>query len=179
MMLRRTRSDQVLEVYDSFTATYRTAMDADAMEEEELARLLYPLGLRWRAEQIRQTIRYVSHTYGRVTPEKGDDFLHIPGVGDYSSAMLRSRLFHEAVVAMDTNVARILARVAGISYHAESRRNRTLIELGGEIVKCDAAGDINLAFIDLAAVLCKIKDPRCGECPLKRWCQYARRNHAE
>ena len=204
LMLRRTRSDQVAQVYSRFTRNYRNA--ARASEDPDGVRsILQSLGLNWRNEQMLDTIQYVSHRFGnRHAPSAGDDLTEIPGVGDYCNSMLRSRLFGESRAAIDSNVARIYCRLVGEPYDPEVRRKKWLKDLSGRFMELATAQsnpaarkgpgpapaspeglshameqatdpfEINLAFLDLAALLCRPSQPRCLECPLRKHCEFAK-----
>lgn len=178
-MLRRTRSDQVLRVYNDFTSRFPSVHDASRMKKKDLEEMLKPLGLAWRASQTFDTIEYIRDTYDKRSPSEGDDFLHIPGVGPYSSAMLRNRLFGIPVAAIDSNVARILLRFFNFPYHAESRRDIHLMSVADRFVKTNKKEDskkLNLAMIDFSALVCKPIRPACCDCPLRPLCESGLRN---
>lgn len=173
MMLRRTRADQALAVYRDFTKRYRTPRAALAAPAEELAAVLYPLGLEWRIRQLRETIGYVCDHYGARGPRPDDDLTDIPGVGPYSRAILRNRWFGAREAAVDVNVARIFARLTGARLHAESRRDRQLVARVQAFVNHARANELNLALLDLAALVCRPTQPVCRECPLAISCNAA------
>jgi len=170
MMLRRTRADQALQVYSAFTAKFSRPEEAAGMIPRSLEKMLRPLGLAWRARQIRSTLHYLRDHYGARAPEPEDDLSRIPGVGDYSEAMLRNRLFGEARAAIDVNVARVIRRWQGREAHAESRREADLRALADSFVRAERSWELNLALLDLAALVCKARTPLCAECPLQSRC---------
>ncbi|MBX7059615.1 MAG: hypothetical protein K1X75_16240 [Leptospirales bacterium] len=171
MMLRRTRADQVQAVYLRFTERYRDPAAAAAAAPEELDEILRPLGLRWRQTQLRQTFAYLRDSFARRAPAIGDDLEAIPGVGAYCSAMLRSRLFGAREAAVDVNVARLMARLHGLPLHAESRRDRRVLELANQFVHTKDPFQLNLAMLDFCALVCRARRPLCQQCPLLDCCQ--------
>ncbi len=108
MMLRRTRADQVLSVYRKFLKIGSSPARASRIKKKNLLKMMHPLGLRWRAEQLIKTIDYLKDSFNLRAPESTDDLQKIPGVGSYSDAMLRNRLFGERIAAVDSNVVRLL-----------------------------------------------------------------------
>ena len=176
MMLRRTRADQVAPVYEDFCGRFSTPVDAHRCPPRKLEQILEPLGLKWRSRQMRETFAYLKDTFARRAPGPGDDLEAIPGVGPYSSAMLRNRLFGEAVATVDSNVARFICRLSGREFHAESRRNKEVIALANRFVKSKHSQDLNLAVLDLSALVCKPGRPLCGECPVAKECDYGRQH---
>lgn len=173
MMLRRTRADQVVPVYRHFTATYDTPAKAARLSEARLEELMQPLGLRWRGRQLYQTIQYLRDAYAKRRPAPADDLRDIPGVGEYSSAMLRNRLFAERVAPIDSNFVRFFYRLLGRPFQADDRRKPELIALANDFVQSKHAADLNLAILDLAALVCRPARPACDECPLAKECATA------
>ncbi|MCB1304674.1 MAG: hypothetical protein KDK37_10360, partial [Leptospiraceae bacterium] len=118
LMLRRTRSDQVQSVYETFTKRYKNPARAHG-DPDGVLDTIASLGLHWRNQQILDSIAFMSHTYGASTPKEQSDLTEIPGVGDYCNAMIRSRLYGDRLAAIDSNVARIYCRITGVPFHPE------------------------------------------------------------
>jgi A/G-specific adenine glycosylase len=79
---------------------------------------------------------------------------------------------HDAPV-LDTNVARLLRRHFGISVPAGAR-TRELWELAAAIIPTGKGYLINQALMDVGALICRARNPRCGACPLRRSCDFRR-----
>lgn len=171
MMLRRTRADQAARVYAEFTSRFTTAQSAQANREEVLA-ILAPLGLKWRTKQILETIDYLKDTYKTRKPSANDDLTRIPGVGEYSNAMIRNRLYGERLPALDSNMARLICRISGKKFTQESRRNRFVSDVAHSLVQTKHSRDLNLAVLDYCALVCKPTRPLCGQCKLISKCKY-------
>lgn len=171
MMLRRTKAQQVLPVYTRFTERFNTPDEASKLTRNELEELLLPLGLRWRGKQLHSTIAYLKDNHALRTIGAADDLREIPGVGEYSDAMIRSLLFSEKIAAIDTNTVRIFSRIAGIPFRPDDRRDPRLIAAANRLVQSRTPARINLALIDLAALVCKPTRPECASCPLQRICK--------
>jgi A/G-specific adenine glycosylase len=172
MMLRRTRAEQVLPVYEKFTDRYKTAADAlaDGMEVREMLR---PLGLGWRNEAIFHTLEYLRDHMAVRELSAAAEIDRIPGVGEYSNGMLRSILFAERVPAIDTNVVRILCRFDGLPEKGEMRRSPLIKERAAYLVDTDHPAQVNLALIDFGAMVCTARNPDCKHCPVRRPCRYS------
>lgn len=178
MMLRRTRADQVVPVYREFCRRYSDPAAAARSRPETFARILQPLGLAWRGRQLRETVHFLRDRFENRSPAPDDALLEIPGVGPYSDAMLRNRLFGERIAAVDSNVARFVCRLLDWPHHAESRRDRAVIELANRFVNSPRSPELNLAILDLSALVCKPRRPECESCPLKTLCETGRQSAA-
>lgn len=175
MMLRRTRADQAARVYLQFTQQFETPADSAKVESTVLLKMFEPLGLAWRGRQLLQTLDFLSDSYAIRKPEPSDDLFAIPGVGDYSNSMLRNRLFNERLPALDSNMARLICRIKGWSYSAESRRKKQIVEVAHKLVKIKASRELNLAVLDFSALVCKPVQPVCAACPLASQCAHGQR----
>jgi A/G-specific adenine glycosylase len=84
-------------------------------------------------------------------------------------------------VKLDGNVTRLLSRV--LALHAPPKAKATLEVLweGADslVQGCERAGELNQALIELGSTVCKPRDPACGGCPLKAWCQAYALAHAK
>ena len=182
LMLRRTRSDQVASVYEDFARTYKNARAADE-DRTGVQQRLRSLGLNWRNEQIQETIQFLSHRFGsRRKLDASVELKDTPGIGDYCNAMIRSRLFQEPSPAIDSNIARIYCRLTDVEFHPEMRRKAWLKNLALEFMKTATSAperndpfEINLALLDLAALICQPRAPKCSVCPIQKHCKTAQK----
>lgn len=115
----------------------------------------------------------VMERFGGRFPERYEDLLLLPGVGDYTAGAVASIAFGQAVPAVDGNVLRVAARVTGIDGDildaGVRRRFRALVAAA---VPEDRPGEWNQAWMDLGATVCLPNGaPLCGECPLARLCE--------
>lgn len=175
MMLRRTRADQVAPVYRKFTESFENPAACAGVSRDRIRRMLSPLGLKWRADHMLETIDHLRDHFALRSPARDDDLLVIPGVGEYSNAMLRNRLFGDPLPALDSNMARLICRIQGLNFTAESRRNKRVKQLATELIDTRRSADLNLAVLDFSALVCRPRNPGCADCPLRTQCKSAGR----
>jgi A/G-specific adenine glycosylase len=170
LMLRRTQAGQVIPVYLQFVTKYPDAERLSKAAPEEVARLLFPLGLTWRVPAFQQLAHVlVSEHHGQV-PEDYDTLLTLPGVGDYVASAVCSFAFGQPVPIIDTNTVRVAGRLFGIATHAESRRRRPVRELLASLLDRNHPQAYNYSLLDLAALICTPARPQCSRCPLLHFC---------
>lgn len=171
MMLRRTRAKQVIRVYDSFTRRYPDPDSLAAADSEEVADLLYPLGLSWRVPAFQELARTLINHHNGVVPDDYEVLIKLPGIGDYVASSICCFAFGQSVAIIDTNTVRVIGRVFGIPTHSESRRRRPMRELLEKSLDRELPASYNYALLDLAAQVCTPKAPACGHCPLLDQCR--------
>lgn len=95
-----------------------------------------------------------------------DDLATLPGVGRYTANAVLAQADDADVVAVEVNIRRVVERVRGtrLTPRAAEEAMRDIADpLGGR--------DRLLALMDVGAVLCRARNPRCDECPLAGACR--------
>lgn len=176
MMLRRTRADQVVPVYERMAKHYPTAEELAAAPTGELREVLYPLGLEWRADNIVSMVREVVERYGGEVPVTKEELMSLPGVGDYVASAVTCFSSDEPTPIIDTNVVRVIGRIFGLRLDGEARRRKEMRDAAGMCLDRHQPRLYNYALLDFAALICTSSIPHCTECPFGRrgLCEYAR-----
>jgi A/G-specific adenine glycosylase len=90
----------------------------------------------------------------------------LPGVGEYTAGAVASIAFGEATPAVDGNVRRVLSRL----FDRAEPEPAWLRSTAGALVDRERPGDWNQALMELGATVCTPRNPKCGSCPVRRWC---------
>ena len=181
MMLRRTRADQVVPVFERFIELYPILSMAAQANPDAIRRMLYPLGLAWRAENMITVLKEAFLRYGDSITCVGDDLRTLPGVGDYVSGAIACFAGSQPVALIDTNVVRVLGRVFGVDFRGEARRRRDMRDLADTVMDRQYPSDYHYALLDFAALICTPKKPTCRDCPsaLSGQCTFYANNKPE
>lgn len=174
MMLRRTQARQVVAVYHGFLLKYPDIFSLDRAPAEEVADVLHPLGLEWRAENFKILARELVSRYNGGIPVDRRELMALTGVGPYVAEAVRCFAFFEPAVIVDTNTVRVAARYFGFAYTPESRRRKQVIEAVSSLVNTGQPASSNYALLDFAATVCRVQKPNHANCPLASRCAYFR-----
>jgi A/G-specific adenine glycosylase len=174
MMLRRTQADQVEPVYEKFVRDFPNP--AAALEKPGKARkLLKGLGLEWRADTILKALKQIQQIHEGQIPLHSEKLRSLSGVGEYVSNAILCFSKGAPVPIIDTNTLRVICRYMGIPFRDSFRRNKDIIGIFEKFVDREDARTYNLALIDLAHLVCRPRNPRCGSCPLQTKCGFNRK----
>jgi len=173
MMLRRTRAQQVVPIYQKFLATYPDATTLANAPPEAIVQALYSLGLAWRVPAFQAMARALVENHAGQVPDDYVALKKLPGVGDYVAAAVCCFAFGHAVILSDTNTVRVVGRIFGVPTHAESRRRKPIRQLMEQLLDREHPREFNLALLDLAALICLPVRPRCSQCPIAAFCRSA------
>ncbi len=169
VMLQQTRVEAVIPYFLRWMVRFPTVHSLAAASIEEVIKLWEGLGYYTRARALHRGAQYiVSEHQGRFDPLYLD---HIPGVGPYTKAAILNLAFRIPTPALDGNVLRVLARywAVGLPIERPSTR-RILAERLAPYVYRTGGWQVSEAMIELGALICTSRNPRCSECPLRRGC---------
>ena len=171
LMLQQTSAAQVRGVFEEFVAAYPSPGSLLAAPEGDVSEAIEPLGLRKRTTYFRRASAQLVARHAGDVPDSRSELLELHGVGEYTAASVLAHAFGRDVAAVDTNVARILARVYGLGTGGEpsASENRELAE---RLVPEGRADDFVLAVIDFGAAVCAAPEPNCEACPVQGICEH-------
>ena len=167
MCLHRTKAEQVAQVADQLLTLGETP-GSFLRNHETLRPLLDTLGLRRRLDNIAAAAQFVEERLAGEVPDNWQELDAIPGVGDYIASAVLCFAFNRSSVLVDTNTQRIARRMVGEDPKQPDWRLRLYLhELAG-VHGADV--EWNQGLLDLGALVCKARAPKCGECPARSHC---------
>ena len=175
VMLQQTPVARVLPVFATWLTRWPTPADLAADTPGEAVRLWGRLGYPRRALRLHAAATVCVQRHGGRVPDSHDDLLALAGVGTYTAAAVASFAYGQRHAVLDTNVRRVLARlVDGQEYEpagAPTVAERTAAEalLPAEPT---TAARWSAALMELGALVCTARSPRCGDCPLADLCSW-------
>ena len=176
VMLQQTPVTRVLPIYLEWVARWPTAADLAASSAGDAVRAWGRLGYPRRALRLHEAARVITTSYGGVVPSSVDALLALPGVGAYTARAVASFAYGQRHPVVDTNVRRVLARV--VDGVAQAGAPRTTADLAAMTPWLPAdpgsAATFGVALMELGALVCAARAPRCGSCPLAADCAWAR-----
>ena len=177
IMLQQTRIAAVLPYYHRFLKKFPTVASLRRARLEEVLKLWSGLGYYSRARNLHRAAREIASRHDGKFPRSLEDALALPGIGRYTAAAVLSIAYDVPLAVLDGNVARVLARLGAIRGDLrEPKTWRLLGERAQHLLALNAPGDWNQALMELGEVICTPQSPRCGLCPVSRWCQARAKN---
>jgi A/G-specific adenine glycosylase len=176
VMLQQTQVDRVLPKYREWLHKYPSLARLAAAPVDDVARTWRPLGYNIRPRRLHAIARESVARYGGTLPSDEATLLSFKGIGAYTAGAIRSFAFRQRAAILDTNVARVLFRVfvAQGDPKAHAMR-RHLWSVSAALVPRKHVFDFNQGLMDLGATVCTARKPKCGACPMRRFCR-SRRN---
>lgn len=165
VMLQQTQVARVVPRWESFLERFPTPAACAAAPLGDVLREWQGLGYPRRARNLHATAQRVTDLGGFPTDLAG--LLDLPGIGPYTARALLAFAFELDAAVVDTNIARVYARVVG--ERLTPKRVQALADAASP------SGDAwvwNQCLMDLGAVLCRPRSPGCAECPVRLRCAW-------
>ncbi|MEP7059631.1 MAG: A/G-specific adenine glycosylase [Actinomycetota bacterium] len=173
-MAQQTQASRVAATFDAWMERFPTVQALAAAKRDDVLREWQGLGYNRRAVALHETARAIVSMHGGIVPSEVDVLLSLPGVGPYTAAAVASIAFGIPVVAMDTNIRRVAARVLHGAEPDEIPAPRLRKDAQAWLDPRDP-GAWNQAVMDVGASLCRPRSPRCDACPLHAICRFRAR----
>ena len=195
VMLQQTQVARVTEYYPRFLERFPDLETLASARPKAVREAWDGLGYYARASNLHALARVVSREFDSTLPDDPAKLVELPGVGPYTAGAVASFAYEKPVAAVDTNVARVLRRVffgdggrrtLGVgrtknrpvsTANAPRPTPRVIWDLARLLVPRNGreAWKFNQAMMELGALVCTARTPKCGECPVQQGCRTGRR----
>ena len=161
-MLQQTQVSRVLEYYPRFMNRFPTIDALARARPKAVMEQWEGLGYYARARNLHLLAKRVAET-GNHIPDDPEELRTLPGVGRYTAGAVACFAYERAVPAVDTNVKRVLTRVFAPK-DVWALAKKLTPRLG------ERAWRFNQALMELGALVCTAKKPKCPKCPVRNDC---------
>ncbi|MDQ3404204.1 MAG: A/G-specific adenine glycosylase [Actinomycetota bacterium] len=176
IMLQQTPVARVEPIWLQWMARWPLPSDLAAETQGEIVRAWGKLGYPRRALRLHSAAAVIAESHDDVVPADIDILLALPGIGAYTARAVVAFAYGKRAPVVDTNVRRVVARAvhgAGDAGPPSTTRDMADVEA---LLPEDAgrAAVASAALMELGAVLCTARAPRCGDCPILSTCAWHR-----
>jgi A/G-specific adenine glycosylase len=171
LMAQQTQAARAAGAWTVWMARFPTVAALAAAPVAEVLRAWAGLGYNRRAVALHRAARIIVAEHGGEVPVSIPELEALPGVGPYTARAVAAIAFGIPVGAVDTNVRRVLGRVAAGG--SEAFTPASMQALADAVVPVGFAGVWTHALMDVGARVCRPAKPQCADCPIEAWCRYA------
>ena len=174
VMLQQTPVARVIPRLEQWLERWPTPANLAAVPSGEAVRAWDRLGYPRRALNLHAAAVAITELHGGIVPSDVDELLALPGVGDYTARAVAAFAYGHRHPVVDTNVRRVLARaIDGQAEPAPPSTRRDLAAMEAEL-PADPAGArlASAAIMELGAIVCTARAPRCDACPIAKRCAW-------
>lgn len=168
IMLQQTSVKVVFEkFYFPFLQKFPTLKSLALAKEDELLKAWQGLGYYSRARNLKKAAQSCMKEFGGVLPSKTKDLQKLSGIGAYTAGAIACFGYDELVSFVDGNIRRVLSRLFAL----KSPKQKELEDKALQLLNLKDSYTHNQALIDLGALICLPKNPKCGLCPIYDFCK--------
>ncbi len=173
VMLQQTPVARVIPTWESWRQRWPRPAALAADSPGEAVRAWGRLGYPRRALRLHQAATAIVDGHGGEVPASYLDLLSLPGIGGYTAAAVATFGFGTRHAVLDTNVRRVYARVFdGVADARTAAPSRAELAVALERVPLTEPAHYSVAVMELGAVVCAARAPRCDSCPVASDCAW-------
>ncbi|HLC75459.1 MAG TPA: endonuclease III [Candidatus Nanoarchaeia archaeon] len=169
VMSARTKDSTTMPLAEKLFEKYKTAADFVRLPVEKLEKLIFPVGFyRTKARNIKKLCAILIEKFDGQVPSTLDELLTLPGVGRKTANCVLAYAFRVPAIPVDIHVHRISNRIGLVKTKIPEETEQELMK----IVPRNKWLDVNELFVVHGQTICLPRTPKCGECPIQKWCDY-------
>ncbi len=171
-MLQQTQVATVLPYYERWLARFPDFPALASASEAEVLHAWQGLGYYARARNLQATAKRITREFGGRLPRDLTFVRQLPGVGRYTAGAIASFAFDLPEPIVDANIARVLARLTDCRTPIDTAAGRSqLWQIAAALLPKTKARTYNSALMELGALVCTPRRPRCPVCPVRQLCR--------
>jgi A/G-specific adenine glycosylase len=174
IMLQQTPVARVEPAWLDWMARWPRPSDLAAATPADVLRAWGKLGYPRRAVRLREAAVVISLSHNDIVPSDVDTLLSLPGIGAYTARAVAAFGYGRRCPVVDTNVRRVVARaVHGAGDSGPASTNRDLADVDALLPPDEpTAARVSIALMELGAMICTARSPRCADCPVYAACAW-------
>ncbi|MDD7437377.1 MAG: A/G-specific adenine glycosylase [Bacteroidales bacterium] len=178
IILQQTQVVQGWDYYMRFIEAYPDVSALANARDEDVLLLWEGLGYYSRAHNMLVAARQVVEQHGCIFPQTEEEVSALKGIGPYTTAAIMSIAYNQPLAVVDGNVYRVLSRVEASEEPIDTTQGQKYYRLlASDYLDHSQPGKYNQAMMDLGAMICTPRSPKCHECPIAPLCK-SRENKA-
>ncbi|RZS41168.1 A/G-specific DNA-adenine glycosylase [Herbihabitans rhizosphaerae] len=174
IMLQQTPVARVEPVWLDWMARWPRPSALAAVSRGEVVRAWGKLGYPRRALRLHEAATVIAAEHDDTVPSDVDTLLSLPGIGAYTARAVAAFAYGRRAPVVDTNVRRVVARaVHGAGDAGQPSTKRDLSDVDDLLpVEEKLAARLSIALMELGAIVCTARSPRCTMCPIHAECAW-------
>ena len=170
-MLQQTQVITVIPYYYEWQRRFPDFAALARASENEVLRAWQGLGYYARARNLHATAKMVMNRHAGKFPREIEQTRQLSGIGKYTAHAVASFAFDQSGPIVEAHTGRVLARLFNSRASIDSTAGRkTLWQFAERLLPKSGAATFNSALLDLGALICIARKPKCNVCPVKTFC---------
>jgi A/G-specific adenine glycosylase len=171
-MLQQTQVATVLPFYDAWLRRFPNFESLARASQSNVLHAWQGLGYYARARNLHAAAKIIARDHAGNFPRDIAQSQELPGIGRYTANAVATFAFDQSAPLVEANTARVLARIFNMRHSIDSSIGREkLWRHATELLPRRAAALFNSALMDVGALICTARAPKCRSCPVQKFCR--------
>jgi A/G-specific adenine glycosylase len=171
-MLQQTQVATVLPYYRRWLQRFSNFAALARASEAKVLHAWQGLGYYARATNLHSTAKRVVDRYRGRFPQSIEQMEQLPGLGKYTAHAVATFAFDQPVSVVEANTSRVLSRLFDLRIPIDSTTGRNALwNYAASLAPKKSSAAYNSALLDVGALVCLPRKPKCGICPVKKFCR--------
>src|SRR5216110_468402 len=171
-MLQQTQVSTVIPYYNEWLYRFPDFSGLARASESDVLHAWQGLGYYARARNLHATAKRIVNRHGGRFPKSIERMRQLPGIGKYTAHAVASFAFDQSAPIVEANTARGLARIFNVQAPIDKIAGREfLCNRAKQLMPEHGTARFNSALVDLGALICLPRKPRCRICPVRKFCR--------
>lgn len=172
ILSQRTREENTNKAAAQLFKKAKTPKQILKLKNSELQKLIKPAGFyRQKTKTIKKLCKVLLEKYKGKVPDKREELIKLPGVGDKTAAVVLVHGFGQPTIPVDVHVEVVSKRLGLVPQSAKPKQVREILE---KLIPQADQHIVNLGLVHFGREICRTRNPRCAICPLKKICSFYR-----
>lgn len=174
VILQQTQVAQGWDYYLKFIEKYPQVENLAAAPEDEVLLMWQGLGYYSRALNLHHAAQQIVREHYGIFPSTAEEVSKLKGVGPYTTAAIMSIAYDQPLAVVDGNVYRVMSRIGAYEVPIDKGYGQKFYKSVAETYLDKSHPSLyNQAIMDLGAMICTPRNPKCAECPVAKYCESA------
>jgi len=179
-MLQQTPVVRVIPRLAEWLERWPTPAHLAAVPSGDAVRAWQSLGYPRRALNLHAAAVAITERHGGVVPHDVDELLALPGIGDYTARAVAVFAYGNRHPVVDVNIRRVIARAVHGHGEPGPAARRDLADMEALLpTALPEARAFNVAMMELGAIVCTARSPKCDACPIAAQCAWRAAGYPE
>ena len=171
VMLQQTQVATVIPYYERWLRRFPDIGTLARASESEVLHGWQGLGYYSRARNLHAAAKILREKYRGIFPRQLEELAQLPGAGRYTANAIATFAFDQSVPIVEANIGRVLARVSNLRIPIDGSAGRKVVwEMAEKLLPERNARFHNSALMDIGALICTARTPKCNLCPVQKFC---------
>tara|TARA_Y100001960_G_C14732623_1_gene858445 strand:+ start:40 stop:1086 length:1047 start_codon:yes stop_codon:yes gene_type:complete len=169
IMLQQTQAKTVIPYYNKWLKIFPSITSVAKAPLDTILKAWEGLGYYARARNFHKACIMLHEKNINTVPNTLNDFIKLPGVGEYTAAAVLSIAYKQPLPAIDTNVIRVFSRIKEVRALFPKSKKIIFKYVQNDFLH-KSPGDYNQAMMDFGRFICTNGQPKCNMCVINKFC---------